>query len=291
MRNKQKTWKGLLYISPSLLLFSIFIFYPFVKTIFQSFFLSNNLGEITSFVGFKNYISLFKSSNYINSIIQTFKYTLLTVPLTIIISLLLAALTNEKLNGMGIFKTIFTATMGISVAAGSVFWNFIFHPTVGILNKIIVLMGGKNINWLADPKFALFSIACVSVWMNIGFAYLMLTGGMNNIDRSYYESVEIVGGGFFYKLRKVIIPLLSPTLFFVLSVSIINAFQTFGIIDMLTQGGPIGKTNLMVYGLYKEAFVNFSYGSASAQGVLLFLIIFVISRIQSKLTEKWVVYQ
>lgn len=289
--NKKEGFKGLLYIAPSLVLFIVFTFYPFIRTIYQSLCLSNNRGMITKFVGLNNYFDLFQNPLYIKSIKQTFIYVFTTVPFTVCIALLLAVIANERLKGMRFFKTVFTSTMGISVAAGSVFWNFIFHPSVGILNKFISLFGTKGPSWLVDPKLAIFSIAIITIWMNTGFAFLMISGGLKNIDRSYYESVEIVGGGFWFKLTKVIIPLLSPTLFFVLTVSIIGSFQTFGIIDMLTQGGPMGQTNLMVYSIYKDAFVNFSYGSASAQGVMLFLVIFIVSRVQSKLTERWVVYQ
>lgn len=289
--NKKESFKGFLYVAPSLFLFVVFTFYPFIRTIYQSLFLSNNRGMVTKFVAFDNYIDLFKNPLYMKSIRQTFIYVFTTVPFIVCIALLLAVISNEKLKGMKFFKTVFTSTMGISVAAGSVFWNFIFHPSVGILNKLIGLFGFKGPGWLIDPRLTIFSISAIAIWMNIGFAFLMISGGLKNIDRSYYESVDIVGGGFFFKLTKVTIPLLSPTLFFVLTVSIIGAFQTFGIIDMLTQGGPMGQTNLMVYSIYKDAFVNFSYGSASAQGVMLFIVIFVVSRIQSRLTERWVVYQ
>lgn len=283
--------RGLVYLLPSLLLFVIFVFYPFLRTIVQSLFLSDNLGNLTSFVFLDNYKSIFTDPLYINSIKNTFIFTILTVPPTIILALLLAVLTNENIKGMTIFKTIFTSTMGISVAAGSVLWNFIFHPTVGILNRFINLFGVESQNWLANPDLAMFSISIVYIWMDLGFSYLMLSGGLKNIDKSYYESVEIVGGGFWFKLFKVTIPLLSPTLFFVFSVSLIGAFRSFGIVDMLTQGGPSGATNLMVYNLYKEAFTNFSYGAATAQGIVLFILIFAISKLQSKLTERYVVYQ
>lgn len=286
-----KGFEGYIYLLPSLILFLIFVIYPFFKTIYQSFFISNNLGEIISFVALENYIELFKDEKYIKTIATTFLYVVLTVPINIVISLLLAVISNYKLKGMAIFRTIFSSTMAISVAAGSIFWSFMFHPTVGILNKIIVLFGGESVNWLTDSKIAIFSIAAVSIWMNIGFSYLVLIGGIKNIDESYYESADIVGGGFWYKLRKITIPLLSPSLFFVLTISIINAFQTFGVIDMLTKGGPSNSTTLMVYSLYNEAFVNFQYGRATAQGVILFLIIFIISRLQVKLTERLVTYQ
>lgn len=291
-KQARKNWcSGMLYVLPSIALFAIFVIYPFIRTIIQSFFLSDNRGFLTLFVGFQNYIDLFQDPVYLQSLWQTIIYTLITVPLTIIIALFLAVLASSNVKGAGIFNTIFSSTMGISVAAGSVFWNFLFHPTVGLLNKIINAFGGSNVGWLTDPKIALVSVSLVSVWMNIGFSYLVLMGGMKNIDKSYYESVEIVGGGFFYRLRKVTIPLISPSLFFVFVTSIIGAFQSFGVIDMLTQGGPMNGTNLLVYGLYEEAFVNYQYGSATAQGVVLFLIIFVISMLQTKLTERWVTYQ
>ena len=204
---------------------------------------------------------------------------------------MLAVLSSSNLPGMGVFRTIFSSTMGISVAAGSVFWNLLFHPTAGLLNRIVQWFGGEPIGWLTDTNFAIYSIAAVSIWMNIGFSYLVLMGGLKNIDDSHYESVEIVGGGFFYRLRKVTIPLISPSLFFVVTISLINAFQSFGLIDMLTSGGPNNSTNLMVYKLYNDAFVNFRFGSASAQGIILFILIFLISQLQTKLTERLVTYQ
>lgn len=291
LKIKLKAFEGYIYLLPSLMLFLIFVIYPFFKTIYQSFFVSNNLGEVISFVAFDNYLELFKDEKYIKTISRTFLYVALTVPINIIISLLLAVISNYKLKGMSIFRTIFSSTIAISVAAGSIFWSFMFHPTVGILNKIVTFLGLERINWLTDPKIAIFSIGAVSIWMNIGFSYLVLIGGLKNIDDSYYESADIVGGGFWYKLRKITIPLLSPSLFFVLTISIINSFQTFGVIDMLTKGGPSNSTTLMVYSLYNDAFVNFQYGRATAQGVILFIIIFIISRIQVKLTERLVTYQ
>ena len=280
-----------IYLLPSMLIFILFTIYPFVKTVITSFFATSTTGSLTQFVGLQNYIDLFTNGNYLQSLGTTFLYTILTVPLTEIISLLLAVLSAEDRPGMGVFRTIFSSTMGISVAAGSVFWNLLFHPTAGLLNQVIRWFGGQPIGWLTDTHYAIFAVSAVSIWMNIGFSYLVLMGGLKNIDDSHYESVEIVGGGFFYRLRKVTIPLISPSLFFVCTISLINAFQSFGLIDMLTSGGPNNSTNLMVYQLYQDAFVNFRIGSASAQGIILFVLIFLISQLQTKLTERLVTYQ
>lgn len=254
-------------------------------------FATTNTGALTQFVDIQNYIALFTDPKYLQNLGNTFLYLLLTVPLTVIIALLLAVLSCSNLPGMGVFRTIFSSTMGISVAAGSVFWNLLFHPTAGLLNHIVMTLGGKPVGWLTDANCALLSVSAVSIWMNLGFSYLVLMGGLKNIDDSHYESVEIIGGGFFYRLFKVTIPLISPSLFFVLTTALIGAFQSFGLIDMLTAGGPNNSTNLLVYRLYKDAFVNFRIGSASAQGVVLFLLILLVSQLQTKLTERLVTYQ
>ena len=281
----------IIYLLPSMLIFLIFTFYPFVKTLVTSFFATTNTGALTQFVDIQNYISLFTDPKYLQNLGNTLLYLVLTVPLTVIISLMLAVLSCSNLPGMGVFRTIFSSTMGISVAAGSVFWNLLFHPTAGLLNHLISSLGGRPVGWLTDANCALLSVSAVSIWMNIGFSYLVLMGGLKNIDDSHYESVEIVGGGFFYRLFKVTIPLISPSLFFVFTTALIGAFQSFGLIDMLTAGGPNNSTNLLVYRLYKDAFVNFRIGSASAQGVVLFLLILLVSQLQTKLTERLVTYQ
>ncbi|MBP3040893.1 sugar ABC transporter permease [Bacillaceae bacterium Marseille-Q3522] len=283
--------KGILFLSPSILLFSIFLFYPLLRTIYLSFFLTNAAGSPTVFVGFDNYVRIFTSPIFMQSLKATFLFVLYTVPGTVLISLFLAIIANEKLKGIGIFRTIYSSTMGISVAAASVFWLFLFHPTIGWMNQILELFGVEAIGWLTDPNWALLSISASTIWMNIGFTFLVLLGGLASIDSSLYESAAIDGAGYFYKLRRITIPMLSPSLFFVLTVTLINAFQTFGQIDLLTKGGPQNETNLIVYSIYQEAFMNYQYGPASAQAIVLFVIILLLTLLQFKLGERKVHYQ
>ena len=287
----KRSLAGWVYLLPSLAIFAIFVIYPFARTIITSFFATTPAGGLTQFIGLSNFITLFTDPLYTQAIANTLIYVVLTVPLTIVIALLLAVLTAQDLPGMGIFRTIFSATMGISVAAAAVFWNLLFNANSGVLNRIIEFFGGEGVGWLIDQNFALVSVSIISIWMNLGMAYLILLGAIKSIDDSYYESVDIVGGGFWYRLRRVTVPLISPSLFFVLTVTLISAFQSFGLIDMLTQGGPNNATVLLIYRLYRDAFVNFRIGSASAQGVILFIVIFAISYIQNKLTESKVTYQ
>ena len=283
--------KGMLFLLPSIVLFSVFLFYPLLRTIYLSFFLTDNSGTPAVYVGLENYLEIFQSPIFLKSLQATILFVLYTVPGTVLVSLFLAVIANEKIRGIGVFRTIFSSTMGISVAAASVFWMFLFHPTMGWLNQILEAFGIEAIGWLTDPDWALLSVSISTIWMNIGFAFLILLGGLQSIDSYLYESAEIDGAGYFYQLRRITIPMLSPTLFFVLTVTLINAFQTFGQIDMLTRGGPQNETNLIVYSIYQEAFMNYQHGTASAQAIILFLIILVLTFVQFKLGERKVHYQ
>lgn len=282
---------ALLYLLPSILLFAVFIFYPMFRTIYLSFFLTDPIGSPVLAVGFDNYAELLTSAQFQNSIKATLLFVVYTVPTGIILALLLALLANEKLKGIGFFRTLFSSTMGVSVAAASVIWLFLFHPSIGMFNHVLQLLHLPQVQWLVDPNWALFSVALTTIWMNTGFSFLILLGGLQNIDTTLYESAQIDGASYAYRLRRITLPMLSPTLFFIVTISLINAFQTFGQIDILTKGGPTQATNLIVYSIYREAFINYQFGSASAQAVILFSIILVVTLLQFIFVEKKVHYQ
>lgn len=288
---RQNFFKGIMFLLPSIILFSLFLFYPMIKTLYLSFFLTDMAGTPTVFVGLDNYIQLYTSDIFRKSFISTFLFVLYIVPTSIIIALFLAVLANEKLKGVGLFRTMYSSTMGISVAAGSIFWMYLFNPSMGLLNEALGVIGIDSIGWLTDPDWALIAISLTTIWMNIGFTFLILLGGLQSIDQSLYENANIEGAGYFRKLFQITVPMLSPTLFFVLVVTIINAFQTFGQIDILTKGGPQYETNLIVYSIYREAFVNRQFGPASAQAVVLFVIILIMTVVQFKFAERKVHYQ
>ena len=282
---------GLLYLLPSILLFGLFVFYPMAKTIYLSFFLTNQNGVPVYFNGIENYTYIFTSDEFRNSMKATLLFVIYTVPVSVVLALVLAILANEKLRGVGLYRTIFSSTMGMSVAASAVIWLFLFHPSVGAFNNILKAINLPTVQWLLDPDWALLSISMTTIWMNIGFNFLVILGGLQNIDESLYESATIDGAGYFAKLRKITLPLLSPTLFFIVTISLINAFQSFGQIDILTKGGPIQSTNLVVYSIYKEAFVNYQFGTASAQAIVLFFVVLIVTILQFKFGERKVHYQ
>ncbi|MBY0199846.1 carbohydrate ABC transporter permease [Priestia megaterium] len=282
---------GLAYLLPSLLLFSVFLFYPMIKTLYLSLFITDTQGNPLNFVGLQNFLYLFTDPNFLQSMKATFLFVLYTVPIGLVIALFLALIANEKLKGIGFFRTMFSSTMGMSVAASSVIWMFMYNPTIGVINKVLNLVGIHDVQWLLDPKYALVAVSISTIWMNIGFTFLILLGGLQNIDEKLYENARIAGVRYWYQLRKITLPMLSPTLFFIITVSFINAFQTFGQIDILTKGGPTDSTNVIVYSIYKDAFVNYNVGSASAQATILFFCILLVTALQFKLGERKVHYQ
>lgn len=282
---------GLAYLLPSLLLFSVFLFYPMIKTLYLSLFITDTQGNPLNFVGLQNFLYLFTDPNFLQSMKATFLFVLYTVPIGLVIALFLALIANEKLKGIGFFRTMFSSTMGMSVAASSVIWMFMYNPTIGVINKVLNLVGSHDVQWLLDPKYALVAVSISTIWMNIGFTFLILLGGLQNIDEKLYENARIAGVSYWCQLRKITLPMLSPTLFFIITVSFINAFQTFGQIDILTKGGPTDSTNVIVYSIYKDAFVNYNVGSASAQATILFFCILLVTALQFKLGERKVHYQ
>jgi sn-glycerol 3-phosphate transport system permease protein len=262
-----------------------------LRSVYLSMTLTDPRGRVAAFVGLDNYKDLFASGQFFANLKVTVWFVLLTVPTTIIWSLVLAALTHNKLRGMKIFQFVFSMPIVISVGTGSIIWWLLFHPTAGMLNYFIGLIGIPPISWLADPNWAIVSVSLMTVWMNMGFVYIVLLSGLQGIPDDLYESAKIDGSGPVRTFVQIVLPLLSPTLFFVLIVSVISAFQAFGQIHILTKGGPMNTTNVVVYSIYQDAFINFRFGIGSAQALVLFAIILILTVFQFKVLEKKVHYQ
>lgn len=189
------------------------------------------------------------------------------------------------------FQFVFSLPVVLSVGSSAVIWKFLFHPTLGMLNYLLGRAGIDPIPWLISPDWALISISIMTIWMNLGFNYIILSSGLQGIPDEIYESARMDGAGALLTFRKISMPLLSPTLFFVTVVSIIGAFQSFGQINILTRGGPMDSTNVFVYSIYQEAFVNFPFGTGSAQALILFAVIMLLTLLQFKWVERKVHYQ
>ncbi len=286
MKNLLKKVEPYLYLMPCLLGFWIFMFYPFIKTVFLSFNITNANGEAIEFVGFNNYKELFLSPDFISSIGVTIKFVAITAIPAILIGLGLAILANKKLKGSRIYEVLFAMPMAVSSAAAAAVWMLLFHPSIGFINYILK----SQIGWLTDEKLALFSVALVTVWLNIGLNFIFILTGLKNIPDELNESAQIDGAKMGKKFLKLTLPLVSPTLFFVVFINIINSFQSFAQIKLLTSGGPANSTNVIVHEIYREAFFNNRFETACAESIVLFLIILSITLIQLKLEKRGVYY-
>lgn len=276
-----------LYLVPCLLIFIIFTYFPFIKTIYLSLVTTNAIGEVSSFVGLSNYIELFKSEAFINSIVVTLKFVIITTIPSILIGLFTALLTNNKLKFKGFFTTLYAMPMAVSSASAAIIWMLLFNPSIGLINYIL----GVKIGWFTSSFWGLMAVSIVTIWLNACVNYIFITTGLKNIPKELYESASIDGAGYFRVLKSIILPYLSPTLFFVMIINIINAFQTFGPINIMTSGGPGNATNVLVFSIYRDAFFNNKFGAASAESIILFLIMLVITLFQFKYEKSKVFYQ
>ncbi|MEJ6401191.1 carbohydrate ABC transporter permease [Nicoliella lavandulae] len=290
IKKHRDAWYAGLFLGPSILILGMFVFYPMLKTAYMSLFLTNNFGETSVFVGLKNYITLLKSPSYLASLSATVVYVIGVMVLTIVLGLLLAVVANQKLRGIGIFRTLFSSTMGVSVSVTAIFWLFVFNPSTGLLTQMATLLHLPQLNWMTDPNLAMISIIISTVWMHLGFTFLILFGALQAVPQALYDAANIEGASKTYQLFKITIPMISPTLFFVGIVTLIDAFKSFGLIDLMTAGGPNNATNLLVYRIYRDAFLNGNYDQASTEAIILTVIIAVMTLIQFKVLEKRVNY-
>jgi sn-glycerol 3-phosphate transport system permease protein len=276
-----------IYLMPCLLVFAIFTYFPFIKTIYISLFNTDAQGKIRSFAAFSNYIELFKSASFVNSIFVTFKFVILTTFPSIVLGLILSLLINNKLKFKNVFSTMYAMPMAVSSASASIIWLLLFNPTIGLINYIFKL----KINWFTSPIFGLLAVVIVTVWMNMCMNFIFIMAGLKSVPKELCESAVIDGANYLELLKNVILPCLSPTLFFVFVIDIINAFQTFGQINIMTSGGPSEATNVMVYSIYRNAFFNNRFSLASAESIILFLIMLFITLVQFKYEKKKVFYK
>ncbi|MEY8352137.1 sugar ABC transporter permease [Lachnospiraceae bacterium 54-53] len=274
------------YIVPSMVVFGVFLFYPFLKTLYLSLYKTNKMGQAKLFVGHLNYEDLLKSRSFFNSLAVTAVFVIIVVSVSMLLGLLPAVLCNKTFPGIRIFSTAYALPMAIASVSAAMIFKIMLHPSIGIVNKIL----GINVNWISDPKYALVCVALLTAWLNSGINFLYFSAGLSNIDETIYERASVDGANSFQKFFRLTLPGLSPIMFYTLVVNIIQAFQSFGQVKVLTQGGPGESTNLIVYSIYRDAFFNYRFGSAAAQSVLLFIIIMILTLCMFRLEKKGVSY-
>jgi ABC-type sugar transport system permease subunit len=286
------------FLLPSLVLFAVFVFYPMGRSVWLAFHATDPFGRNEVWVGVDQFVDVLTSPDFQKSLRVTGLFALYTVIPSTLIGLLLALLVHRRLPGMPVFRTVFSSTIAASAAVAAVMFILLFDPTVGVLNYLIDRVsellgfgGTPEAGWLTDPDFALPAVGATTAWMNVGFATIILLAGLQNIPDELYESAQVDGAGWWDQFLSVTLPGLSPSLLFVTVVGVIFAFQSFGQIDILTQGGPLDATNVIVYSIYRTAFLDFNVGLASAQAVILFVIVLLLTIAQFAIANRWVFYR
>lgn len=281
--SNSQTSTAWIFVFPALLGMLIFIIIP----IFFSFGLSFAKWDLLNpiqFVGLDNYKEIFTEPLFGKILLNTVVFALATSFFGVIIPLILAAIMNSKIRGADFFKTAYFLPFITPMIVIGIVWEWIFDPNIGLLNKVLQV----HINWLYDPHWAMPALIIVSVWKLIGYNMIIFLSGFSGISNSMFEAAKIDGANpvetFFY----VTIPLLSPTIFFVVIITAVSSFQVFDLIYLMTQGGPLDSTNVLVYAIYKNAFEYFNAGKASAIAYVLFVIILVLTLLQWNMRKKLV---
>lgn len=271
---------ALFFLLPSFIILILFVFWPIVNSFILSFHHWSLVDSKHPFIGLDNYKALIKDERFWNSVYNTVRYTVVTVPLSIIFALGLALLVNERLKGVSLFKAIYFLPVISSFAVISIIWSFLMDPDIGLLSYYANLAGFHTIGWLRSPVWAMPAVILVAVWKNIGFNMVIYLAGLQAIPVSLYEAAALDGANKFRCFWHVTLPMLRHTTLFVIIITAIASFQVFDQVYVMTRGGPLFSTETIVYYIYHHGFELLDMGYASAASWLLFLVIFVITLIQ-----------
>ena len=289
---QKKDWvAGYVFIAPVTLGLLVFYIWPFIQNFWFSF---NNVNKfnVTHFIGLDNYKQLIGDAEVWTTFGNTLKYVVFTVPIGLFLSICIAALLNAKIRGTSIYRTLYFLPSVTMAAAVAMVWKWVFNEKMGILNSIIAGLGGERVGWLTNPKTALFIVMLVGLWMSVGYNMIILLAGMQNIPKTYYEAASIDGAGGLAQFFKITIPLLTPSIFFVMITSIISGFQVFDVVYMmvLKSNPAYESTQTVVMLFYRQAFDYGYKGYAAAISILIFIAIMIVTIFQLIGQKKWVNY-
>jgi sn-glycerol 3-phosphate transport system permease protein len=286
----RSAWLPYVLLAPQLAITIVFFFWPAAQAIWYSFQLQDAFGLSSQFVGLENFRILFGDDNYLRSFRTTAVFSVLVAGSGIVISLLLAVMADRVVKGALAYKTVLIWPYAVAAAVAGVLWAFIFAPSIGIVT--FVLKGfGIHWNWVINGNQAMLLVVIASVWKQISYNFLFFLAGLQSIPKSLIEAAAIDGAGPARRFWTIVLPLLSPTTFFLLVINIVYAFfETFGVIDATTQGGPAQATQILVYKVYHDGVKSGDLGGSSAQSVILMIIVVALTAIQFRYIERKVQY-
>jgi ABC-type sugar transport system permease subunit len=269
-----------LFMLPSLLLLAAFVVVPILQAAWMALHDWELADLDPKFIGLKNFVDLVADERFWNALRNTAVYALGVVPGQILLALLFALILNAKLRGRTVFRGLFFLPVLVAFAVEAIIWRFLLDPDIGFVGYYASVLGLPRVEWLRDPTWALTAVMLISVWRWFGFNLVILLAGLQGIAESYYEAAEVDGASGRQQFRYITLPLLRPSLLFALVNAVIAALQAFDQIYVLTRGGPMFSTETVVVYIYREGFVNFDMGFASAAALVLFGLIFVVTLAQ-----------
>lgn len=277
-------------VGPNLFLFSVFTYWPLLYNGYLSFVRWDMLAPVKIWVGWENYVHLFTSPTFGRILLNTFVFTFASVGLICLVGLLIALLLNQPLRGRNVARGVIFSPVMLSGAAIGIVWIYIFDPRYGLLDVFIGALGLRSPNWLLDTQWAMAAVIIVHVWKNLGYAVVIYLAGLQAIPRELYEAALVDGAGAWARLRHITLPGLSPVLFFLILTTILTGFQSFDIIKVMTNGGPVNATTTLIYNLYQEGFVGFNAGRAGVAAMVLFITMLGFTLVQFRYSERSVHY-
>jgi sn-glycerol 3-phosphate transport system permease protein len=279
-----------LLLIPQATVVLIFFYWPAAQAVYQSFLLQDAFGLSTTFVAFENYIALFHEPGYFRAIVRTFAFSAAIAGSSLSLALLLAVMADKPLRGVGIYRTLLIWPYAVAPAVAGVLWIFMLHPSLGVLARGLRNMG---VDWnpLLNGDHAVTLVVLAATWKQISYNFLFFLAGLQAIPKSVLEAAAIDGAQPMRRFWTVTFPLLTPTIFFLIVVNIVYAFfDTFGIIDAMTGGGPAKATETLVYKVYLDGLLGGNLGSSAAQSVILMVIVIALTAIQFRYVERKVTY-
>jgi sn-glycerol 3-phosphate transport system permease protein len=286
----QSAWLPYALLAPQIAVTVMFFFWPAAQAVYYSFLVQDPFGQSSQFVWFQNYVELFHSSQYLDSFKTTAIFSVLVAGLGIFISLFLAVMADRIVRGALAYKTLLIWPYAVAPAIAGVLWAFLFAPSIGIVTYFLKRWG-VDWNWIINGDQAMLLIVIAATWKQISYNFLFFLAGLQSIPRSLIEAAAIDGATPFHRFRTIVFPLLSPTTFFLLVINIVYAFfDTFGVIDATTQGGPAQSTQILVYKVYNDGVRASDLGGSAAQSVILMFIVITLTVAQFKFVERKVQY-
>lgn len=288
----RESWGAFAYLVPALVVFVAFFFVPLGRSFYLSFQRSDLFGRPSGFVGVKHYTDLFTDPGFGKVLLVTAGFVVLTVIPSMVIGLVLALLLQSRIRAVRFFRTAFALPFAFSVATAAVLFGVMLNPATGVINGLLSRVGVAPVGWLTDPAWALVSVAVTSVWMQVGYNLLVLAAGLGAVPDDVLEAARLDGATGARLQLNVVMPLISPQLFFLAVTGTIQALQSFGQIHILTRGGPDRSTETLVYSIYDAAFANnnSNFGAGSAQAIVLLLVVLAITAFQFGFLERKVFY-